>query len=335
LWPNGHDKRPGKLGKIVAVYDYTDEHGAVLFQNARLDPKTFRQRRPDPSARGGFIWKLGDVRRVLYRLPEVVEAARRGSLILIAEGEKDADNLRRLGFTATTAPFGAGEKKWRPEYSESLRGGHVAILQDNDEKGRAHARAIKVALAGIAASACLVAPLPGIEDIAKGDVSDWIARGGTSEQLLALIELVAKEDKPLKNGHDSKEPAPAPEPDAVPEVRITEDGLSLELVDRLAAAIRYVDLWGKWLKWTGDHWENENTLAVYDHARTISREAAQWFKDRKEAPPSHLAKGKTFAAVEIIARSDRRVASLSEQWDAEQLLFNAPKGTAFVEDEPW
>jgi predicted P-loop ATPase len=209
LWPNGHDKSVGKR-KIVAVYDYTDEHGAVLSQNVRYDPKGFSQRRPDPN--GGFIWKLGNVRRVLYRLPEVVEAARRGSLILVVEGEKDVDNLRRLGgFTATTSPMGAGKRKWKQEYNESLRGGHVAILQDNDEKGRAHAQAIKVALDGIAASVCLVAPLPGIEDIAKGDASDWIKRGGTSDQLLALIELAAREDAPLKN----EAPAPEGEPSNV------------------------------------------------------------------------------------------------------------------------
>jgi Virulence-associated protein E len=203
VWPigeaehgqNGADKsgKLGKLGTIVAVYDYTDERGAILFQNVRYEPKTFRQRRPEPSAQSGFIWTLGDVRRVLYRLPEVAEAARRGALILIAEGEKDADNLHCLGFTATTAPMGGGKQKWRPEFSESLRGGHVAILPDNDQTGRDHAQAVKAALEGIAASVCIVT-LPGLR--AKGDVSDWIAKGGTCEELLALIEAASSAPEP-------------------------------------------------------------------------------------------------------------------------------------------
>ena len=55
-------------------------------------------------------------------LPEVIAA----QTIFVAEGEKDADNLRALGFTATTNPLGA--EKWRDEYSETLRGQDRAHL---------------------------------------------------------------------------------------------------------------------------------------------------------------------------------------------------------------
>jgi hypothetical protein len=69
LWPstNGKGER-----RIVAAYDYTDEKGGLLFQVVRFSPKDFRQRRPDPAAPDGWTWKLGDTRRVLYRLPELV-----------------------------------------------------------------------------------------------------------------------------------------------------------------------------------------------------------------------------------------------------------------------
>src|SRR4051794_14313582 len=39
--------------RIVAAYDYPDENGELLFQVVRLEPKDFRQRRPD--GRGGWI----------------------------------------------------------------------------------------------------------------------------------------------------------------------------------------------------------------------------------------------------------------------------------------
>src|SRR5262249_30879447 len=55
-------------GKIVETYNYTDEDGALLYQVVRLEPKSFRQRRPDGN--GGWVWKLED-QRVLYRLPEL------------------------------------------------------------------------------------------------------------------------------------------------------------------------------------------------------------------------------------------------------------------------
>ena len=58
LSPNGASGR-----KIVATYDYVDEGGNLLYQVVRYEPKDFRQRKPDGN--GGWIWKLGDVRKVL------------------------------------------------------------------------------------------------------------------------------------------------------------------------------------------------------------------------------------------------------------------------------
>lgn len=67
----------GPIGRIVATYDYTDRDGVLLFQAVRYEPKGFRQRRPD--GKGGWVWSLGDVQRVLFRLPELMDAdGRRG-----------------------------------------------------------------------------------------------------------------------------------------------------------------------------------------------------------------------------------------------------------------
>jgi hypothetical protein len=60
--------------QVVATYDYLDEGGTLLYQVLRYVPKTFKQRRPDGS--GGWLWSLGDVQRVLYRLPELRKAMR-------------------------------------------------------------------------------------------------------------------------------------------------------------------------------------------------------------------------------------------------------------------
>jgi hypothetical protein len=103
--------------QIVAEYDYRGEQGELLFQVVRFEPKDFRQRRPD--GHGGWIWGLGNVRRVLYRLPELLKAPSEQP-VFVVEGEKDVDALIAMGLSATTCPMGAG--KWLPEYSESLRG---------------------------------------------------------------------------------------------------------------------------------------------------------------------------------------------------------------------
>jgi hypothetical protein len=93
------NSRSSKRGPVVATYDYTDESGALLFQACRHDPKDFTQRRPD--GQSGWIWNLQGVRRVLYRLPALIEAVKCGKTVYLAEGEKDADALVEHGFDAT------------------------------------------------------------------------------------------------------------------------------------------------------------------------------------------------------------------------------------------
>lgn len=178
----------GSKSEIIATYDYTDEDGKLLYQVVRFFPKDFRQRRPDGA--GGYIWSLGKTRRVLYRLPQVLEAVKSGRGVLIVEGEKDVHRLEALGFVATTNAGGAA--KWRPEYSESLRGANVVILPDYDAPGHKHAETVRQSLEGVAASV-KVLHLPGLQD--KQDVSDWIKAGGTAEELRTLIKN-APESKP-------------------------------------------------------------------------------------------------------------------------------------------
>ena len=100
---------------IADTYDYTDEDGNFLFQVVRYDPKDFKQRHI--GGKGGWIWNLNGVRRVLYRLPELM-AADPAKPVFIVEGEKDANRLIQQGLIATTNPMGAG--KWLPEYFDFL-----------------------------------------------------------------------------------------------------------------------------------------------------------------------------------------------------------------------
>ncbi len=164
--------------RIVATYDYRDEHGDLIFQVVRYDPKDFRQRKPKDG--GGWDWKTKGLRIIPYRLPELLE--RPDEIVYVVEGEKDADNLAKLGIVATCNAGGAG--KWRADHAEYLRGRCVVVLADNDDAGRKHAEQVALSLVGIAASIKVVA-LP--ISLKKGDVSDWIQAGGTAEQLRALV----------------------------------------------------------------------------------------------------------------------------------------------------
>ncbi len=161
----------------VVTYDYVDAHGTLLYQTVRRDPKGFFQRRPD--GRGGWIHDLTGVGRVLYRLPELLAST---GPVWLPEGEKDADALAALGFTATTTVGGA-TAPWLAPYTAALRDRHVALLADNDDPGQARVQHVARALLGAAASVRIV-DLPGLPP--KGDVSDWLAAGRSREELLAL-----------------------------------------------------------------------------------------------------------------------------------------------------
>jgi RecA-family ATPase len=206
---NGHTRHDGpKLGPVVAAYDYTDEGGDLLFQVTRHDPKDFRQRSRD-QATGEWTWKVKGVRQVPYRLPDLIEAISNEHVVFVVEGEKDADNLWKLGAPATTNAGGTG--KWRDALSEFFQGADVVVIQDNDPQkkhpksgelmfhddgrpilpGQDHAQDVARSLYPVANSVRVL-------DLAKhwpsmppkGDVSDWIKQGGTLEALFDLTEAL-------------------------------------------------------------------------------------------------------------------------------------------------
>jgi lipopolysaccharide/colanic/teichoic acid biosynthesis glycosyltransferase len=186
---NGYDR----ASPFTAIYDYSDENGELLFQVCRRADKQFPQRRPD--GKGGWIWGVANVRRVLYRLPELIEAISTERIVLIVEGEKDVENLRKLNVPATCNPGGASgpgqQPKWKAEYSEFLRGADIVIVPDNDDPGRAHAETIAHLSAGIAKRVRILDLAQHWPDCPKGgDVSDWLAAGGSAERLVEMIDAL-------------------------------------------------------------------------------------------------------------------------------------------------
>ena len=169
--------------RFACAYDYLDGGGKLIFQVLRYEPKSFKQRQANGA------WNLNGVRRVLYRLPELIKAVANEYLVCIVEGEKDADKLAELNIPATTCPGGAG--KWRDEYNEFLRGADVVLMPDNDKPGREHARQIAVSLNGIAKHIRildLAEVRPGFPP--KGDIADLIESGYTADQLWDLFVAV-------------------------------------------------------------------------------------------------------------------------------------------------
>jgi hypothetical protein len=186
------EPRQAKQGAVVAEYPYTDESGTVLYIKQRRWPKDFRQYAPTPD--GGRSWSLNGVRRVLYRLPELIAAIDAGQSIYLVEGEKDADALVRAGVVATTWTEGAWQfgarSKWRRNYTEQLAEAHVVIVQDRDAPGRHTAKEIAAELKQHATSIKIV------EAVEGKDTSDHLTAGHSVEE---FIEPTSVDGQSLDN----------------------------------------------------------------------------------------------------------------------------------------
>lgn len=104
----------------------------------------------------------------------------------------------------------------------------------------------------------------------------------------------------------------------------SDEALALRFAELHANDLRYVAAWGRWLSWDGARWQFDDTLAAYDLARKVCRVAAAQCNKAKSA--SVLASAKTVAAVERLAKADRRIAATVDQWDVDPWLLNTPGG---------
>lgn len=173
--------------KIAARYVYTDASGEPVIRKLRYEPKDFRlQRATRPAWWEGVYWSTGLkgntgellVQLVPYRLPDVLAAVKRGAPVYVVDGEKDADRLSAEGVAATCSPYGMA--RWRPEFSEYLRGASVVIVADRDEPGYRAATKLAASLDGIARSVRVV------EAAVGKDAFDHLEAGHSLDEFAAV-----------------------------------------------------------------------------------------------------------------------------------------------------
>lgn len=173
-------KATGSKEQAEAAYTYTDAEGNPVREKRRYAGKRFAWYHPEG---GRMETGAGEAPPLLYRLPEVIEAAGKGGTVWIVEGEKDADTLAAQRATATTGEHGAGPGKWRPEYTAAIAEAHCIVIADKDQKGREYAETIAAAIRGTAASVKVI-------ECPKGekDATDFFNAGGTMPELVSFAE---------------------------------------------------------------------------------------------------------------------------------------------------
>jgi len=306
----GDAKGPeGGKAKIVATYDYCDESGVLLYQVVRFEPKAFRQRRPNGR---GWEWRLDGVRRVLYRLPEVIEAVKSREAIYLCEGEKDVEALVRAGCAATCNSGGAG--KWRPDYNEALVGANVIIVADRDEPGRKHAAAVAAALKDVAGALCVV------EACAGKDAADHLAAGHGPEEFVRL-DLAAEEAQ-------SEPPNEGGPP-------VAEAAHAAVLRNQWRNLYRWSHTEDVWRRWNGRVWEEAPRVAVvsaaqkalrrhYGHCLAESQGEAEY--KRLRALHAHACKHANVVAGLAFLSGEPGFLTLPAEWDADSWALNCADG---------
>ena len=104
----------------------------------------------------------------------------------------------------------------------------------------------------------------------------------------------------------------------------SDEAVALRFTEQHADKLRYVAAWSRWLIWDGKCWLFDDTLKSFDLVRKICREAAS--ECNKPNIARAVASAKTVAAVERLARADRRHAAIVDLWDADPWLLNTPGG---------
>jgi hypothetical protein len=167
----------------IAKYLYRQADGTPYLQVHRLADKSgFPQYHWD-----GEKWISGKPKgpKIPYMLPQLISAAP-NTPVYICEGEKDVDNLVKIGFVATCNSEGADNgngNKWTSDLNQHFKDRHVYIIPDNDSLGRKHAQHVARNLHLIAKSVRIV-ELPGLP--LKGDVSNWLESDNAGVKLAKL-----------------------------------------------------------------------------------------------------------------------------------------------------
>ena len=177
-------------GQVTDEYIYYDSAGKRLLKKVRLqfsDRKSFYWQHFDGSG-----WKNGrnGIVTPLYNQNAIADDGQ----IFFVEGEKDAETLKRMGFTAVTLADGA-DSRWREEYGPLFQGKEVYILPDNDDSGWKYACMLAEQLYRWADHVKILDLKRKWEDIQdKGDISDIASVVGDQETILGIYFLADNTD---------------------------------------------------------------------------------------------------------------------------------------------
>ena len=161
--------------KLEDVYFYKDKDNIpVLARIKYKDKNTSKKQYSQANIIDGDYYKLdfkSEKINLIYNMPRVLKSIQENKYVFLVEGEKDADNLNRLGFAATTC---REINSTNSEVLNSLNGANLVVIGDNDKVGKEHIQNVRNKLIGKVKSFRNLI-LKEIYDLGeKADISDYI-----------------------------------------------------------------------------------------------------------------------------------------------------------------
>lgn len=173
--------------EIKAVYTFTDQQGKALYYKVKLIKSNGKKITPYFCIENGNVIAKrepdGELsREVPYKLHKVVQAIEKQKPIYIVEGEKDADTLNNLGYTATSIK---GIKNFDFTF---LSGAKVYFCGDTGTAGETYKKHCWELLKDIVIEFNVI-ELQGLKALGdNADVTDWLEAGHTKQELKNAVK---------------------------------------------------------------------------------------------------------------------------------------------------
>ena len=181
------------MKKENKIYIYTDENGNPLYKQERYYKGEDKSFYSEKFIDGKWIKGLSGVRRVLYKLPMIIEGIKKAQKVYFVEGEKDVETLIEKGKIATTIAGGANQK-WQDSFTDTLKNADVVIIPDNDKAGQEFATRVADSLVGNANTVKLLDLTKKWKELKeKGDITDVFEMVQNDEEVLKQLEELEQE----------------------------------------------------------------------------------------------------------------------------------------------
>ena len=299
--------QPAKRGKLSVVRFPVYNEAGVPHSHFDLAPGT----------KGWFAKGKGSSGLFLPgRIPQP------GESWVIVEGAKDAAALSALGYLVCGTPNDHLAQK----YVRLFQRVNVTIVPDRTSDAEAKAQISAKRLIGVAESVVVATlPLPMAESSDDpNDTRDVLKlRDGEASLRKAIDDAVAVRvtTEPPRRQRN--------------EVLATDMGNAIRFAADHGDCLRYVHAWKKWIVWTGQRWQIDETGEVVrkakETARNIFKEAAnQRDDDKSKRLAAWAMKSQSVARIDAmlkLAKSELPFPISHEQLETSPWLFNCQNGT--------